>query len=120
VKLQRTCSLVDMARDAGLEELVSNALGELPGVSGKAMFGGWAFLLYGNLLCGVRRGSLMLRVGRDNEEWALAIPGVDSVVMRGRRMQGYVRVMPEAYGEDGVRQRLVEAAVRFTGTLARK
>jgi TfoX N-terminal domain len=109
-----------MARDAGLEELVSSALGDLPGVTGKAMFGGWAFLLHGNLLCGVRRDGLMLRVGREHEAWALAIPGVDSVAMRGRRMQGYVRVLPEAYGEDGVRQRLVDAAVRFTGSLPRK
>jgi hypothetical protein len=49
------------------------------------MFGGWAFLLHGNLLCGVRRGSLVLRVGRANEDWALSVPGVVPVLMRGRR-----------------------------------
>jgi TfoX N-terminal domain len=106
-----------MARDPGLEELVQNALGSTPGVTGKAMFGGWAFLLYGHLLCGARRGSLMLRVGEENESWALEIPGVGPVVMRGRRMRGYVRAGAEAYGDDGVRQRLVEAAVAFTGSL---
>jgi len=56
------------------------------------MFGGWAFLLHGNLLCGVRRGSLMLRVGPAYERWALTMPGVVPVLMRGRRMHGYVRV----------------------------
>ena len=34
-----------MARDAGLEELLREELGQRPGLSEKAMFGGWAFLL---------------------------------------------------------------------------
>ena len=109
-----------MPRDAGLEELVQSTLGSLPGLTEKAMFGGWAFLLHGNLLCGTRRGSLMLRVGRDSEPWALEIPGVVPVVMRGRRMQGYVRATPEAYADDNHRQRLLDAAVAFTRTLPRK
>ena len=109
-----------MPRDAGLEELVHGALGSLPGLTEKAMFGGWAFLLHGNLLCGARRGSLMLRIGRDNEVWAFEIPGVIPVVMRGRRITGYVRATPEAYADDNHRRRLLDAAVAFTHTLPRK
>ena len=109
-----------MARDVGLEELVLGTLGGIDGLSGKAMFGGWAIMLHGNLLCGVRRESLMLRLGCENEAWALEIAGVEPVVMRGRTMKGYVRVGPEGYGDDGVRQRLVDAAVGFTGLLPRK
>jgi TfoX N-terminal domain len=109
-----------MPRDPGLEELVHSTLGALPGLSEKAMFGGWAFLLHGNLLCGARQGSLMLRVGRDNEPWALALPGVVPVVMRSRRMQGYVRAAPEAYADDDIRQRLLAAAVAFTLSLPKK
>jgi hypothetical protein len=109
-----------MARDRGLEELVQGTLGSLPGLQEKAMFGGWAFLLNGNLLCGARKGSLMLRVGADNETWALEIPNVEPVVMRGRRMAGYVRATPEAYGDDELRQRLLDAAVAFTRSLPRK
>lgn len=106
-----------MPRDPGLEELVQNSLGNLPGLTGKAMFGGWAFLLHGKLLCGARRGSLMLRVGRDNEAWALEIPGVVPVMMRGRRMHGYVRASQEVYADDALRQRLLDAAVAFTRSL---
>jgi hypothetical protein len=109
-----------MPRDPGLEELLHDALGDLPGLSEKSMFGGWAFLLHGKLLCGVRSGSLMLRVGPDNESWALTIPGVSPVVMRGRRMRGYVRMAPEAYSLDDTRQRLVDAAVAFTRSLPEK
>lgn len=96
------------------------ALGDLSGLTEKSMFGGWAFLLHGKLLCGARRGSLMLRVGPDNETWALAIPGVEPVVMRGRRMRGYVRAGLEAYSQDDDRQRLMDAAVAFTRSVAKK
>lgn len=109
-----------MPRDPGLEELVHAALGNAPGLTGKAMFGGWAFLLHGNLLCGTRRGSLMLRVGPANEVWALTLPGVVPVTMRGRRMHGYVRATPEAYADDALRQRLLDAAIAFTLSLPRK
>ncbi len=109
-----------MPRDPGLEEFVRCTLGGLPGVSEKLMFGGWAFLLHGNLLCGARRGSLMLRVGPDNESWALTIPGVNSVFMRGRQMRGYVRAAAEAYCDDGNRQRLLNAAIAFNLSLPKK
>ena len=109
-----------MPRDPGLEELVHATLRDPPGLTEKAMFGGWAFLLHGHLLAGTRRGSLMLRIGLDNESWALAIPGVTPVVMRGRRMKGYVRASPEAYADDALRQRLLDAALAFTGALPRK
>ena len=56
-----------MPRDPGLEELVKSSLGNTRGLTEKAMFGGWAYLLHGNLLIGARRSSLLLRVGKDNE-----------------------------------------------------
>ena len=109
-----------MPRDPGLEELVRSALGDQARVTEKAMFGGLAFLLQGNLLCGVRRGRLMLRVGPENEGWAVNISGVAPVIMRGRRMPGYIYAGREAYADDGIRQRLLDAAVAFTGSLPRK
>ena len=56
-----------MPRDPGLEELIKSSLTHTRGLSEKTMFGGWAYLLHGNLLIGARRGSLLLRVGKDNE-----------------------------------------------------
>jgi hypothetical protein len=109
-----------MPRDAGLEELIHEALADVAGVTEKPMFGGWAFLLHGNLLCGARQGSLMLRVGPYNEAWALEISGVEPVIMRGRRMRGYIRATDRVYGQDDERQRLVEAAVAFTRSLPKK
>ena len=109
-----------MPRDPGLEELVKSSLGNTRGLSEKAMFGGWAWLLHGNLLCGARRGSLLLRVGKENEAWANEISGVATAIMGGRRMAGWVRATPEAYGNDALRQKLIAAALHFTGSLPKK
>jgi hypothetical protein len=109
-----------MPRDAHLEGLIHDALANVAGVSEKPMFGGWAFLLHGNLLCGARQGSLMLRVGPDNEDWALALSGVEPVMMRGRRMRGYIRATTTACLQDEGRERLMKAAVAFTLSLPKK
>ena len=109
-----------MARDAGLEELIREELGDRAGLSEKAMFGGWAYLLQGNLLLGAREGSLLVRLGKGNDGWALELPGVETMVMQGRSMPGWVRARAAAYGDDALRRRLLEAAVAFVRTLPPK
>ncbi|UWZ83953.1 TfoX/Sxy family protein [Occallatibacter riparius] len=109
-----------MPRDKALEALINDALGPLPGLTQKGMFGGWAWLLHGNLLCAARTNSMMIRLGRENEPWALEISGITPTIMRGRRMHGWVRVAPEAYGHDELRDRLLKAALEFNRTLPKK
>ena len=43
-----------MARNKVLEELLNDDLAQVRGLTEKAMFGGRAWLLNGNLLCGAR------------------------------------------------------------------
>jgi hypothetical protein len=57
-----------------------------------------------------------LRIGSDNEVWANEIPDVATAIMRGR-MSGWVRVTTEVYSDDALRQKLIDAAVQFTGSL---
>lgn len=109
-----------MARDKGLEELLTGELDSVPGLSQKAMFGGWAWLVNGNLLCGARSDGLLVRLGKENEAWALEIPGVAPMMMRERRMLGWVRAAPKVYGNDALRQRLVKAALEFNRSLPPK
>jgi hypothetical protein len=109
-----------MARDPGLEEVLNEELGSVPGITAKAMFGGWAWLLNDNLLCGARPDGMLLRVGKANEVWALKLAGVVPMISRGRRMSGWVRAALEAYGDDAVRRKLLDAALKFTGSLPRK
>lgn len=109
-----------MARDKGLEELVNDGLESVRVLTQKAMFGGWAWLVNGNLLCAARVGSLLVRLGKENESWALKIPGVIPMMVRERRMHGWVRASAEVYSDDELRQRLLNAALDFNKTLEKK
>ena len=65
-----------MAYDEGLATRVREVLGDRPGLVEKQMFGGLAFLVHGNMACGVRGEDLIVRVAADTAEAALAEPGV--------------------------------------------
>jgi len=109
-----------MARDEGLEELVNDELRSVPCITGKAMFGGRAWLLRGNLLCGARHDGLLVRLGKGNDAWALKLKGVKPMVSRGKSMHGWVRADASVYGEDGTRRKLIAAALKFVGSLSGK
>jgi hypothetical protein len=109
-----------MARDRGLEELLSDHLAGTPGLTQKAMFGGMAWLVNGNLLCGAREDGMLVRLGKNNDAWALTIPGIAPMVMQGRKMNGWVRAAAEVYGDDTLRRKLLQAALDFSRTLPKK
>jgi len=109
-----------MARDTGLEELLREELGTISGLSEKPMFGGLAFLLDGNLLCGARQDGMLIRLGKGNDGWALNLPGAAQMLSGGRAMHGWVRVEAEIYGDDDMRRRLLEAAITFVRSLPAK
>lgn len=106
-----------MARDPGLEELLNEQLEGVRGLAQKPMFGGWAWLLNGNLLCAARDDGMLVRLGKGKDDWALDLPGIVPILSRGRHMQGWVRAVPEAYGDDALRQKLVDAALDFNRSL---
>lgn len=109
-----------MPRDAGLEELIRQELGERSGLSEKPMFGGLAFLLDGNLLCGARSDGMLVRLGKGNDGWALALAGIELMVMGDRPMNGWVRAGAQAYGDDALRKRLLDAALAYVLSLPPK
>jgi hypothetical protein len=109
-----------MARDEGLEELLRDELQAEPGLTQKAMFGGWAWLLNGNLLCGARADGMLARLGKDRDGWALDMPDVVPMILRDRRMHGWVRAGPAAFGDDALRRRLIAAALSFVRSLPAK
>ena len=84
------------------------------------MFGGRAWLLGGNLLCAARDDGMLTRLGADNDGWALKTPGIGPMISRGRPMRGWVRAAPEAYGDDALRRKLIDAALSFVKALPAK
>jgi TfoX/Sxy family transcriptional regulator of competence genes len=91
-----------MAYDEGLAERVRAQLGGEPDITEKRMFGGLAFLLGGNMSVGVYGDELLVRVGREESDDALAEPGTRLFDMAQRRpMHGWILVAPEAVEDDG-------------------
>jgi hypothetical protein len=109
-----------LARDEGLEELLRHDLEAESGLTEKVMFGGRAWLLNGNLLCGARDDGMLLRLGKDGDGWALETPDIVPMISRGRQMQGWVRAGPIAFGDDLLRRKLINAALAFVRSLPAK
>ena len=75
-----------MAFDERHAQILRDSLVGLDGISEKRMFGGLCFLLDGNMLCGVHKDGGMARVGKENEETAVKLRGVDPLSFTGRRI----------------------------------
>jgi hypothetical protein len=90
-----------MAYDEDLAHRVRAALGADPGLSEKRMFGGLAFLVGGHLaLAASGQGGLMVRVDPAGSEELVDDVLVHRMVMRGREMDGWLRVAAEAVETD--------------------
>ena len=105
-----------MAYDETLAERVRDRLAALPGVTDKRMFGSLAFLTDGRLTVGVTGDDLMVRVGPDGADAALARPGTRPMEMGGRRMRGWIRV-DGAELDDDVLTGWLDRARAFVATL---
>lgn len=109
-----------MARDEGLEDLVRGDLAGVPGLREKAMFGGLAWLLDGHLLCAARDDGMLVRLGKGQDGWAVKTPGISPMINGGRPMTGWVRADEDAYGDDSLRRKLIDAALQFVRSLPDK
>jgi TfoX/Sxy family transcriptional regulator of competence genes len=85
-----------MAYDEDLANRVRELVADEAGLTEKKMFGGLAFLIDGNMAVGVSgQGGLMVRVEPDETDALVAKPHARAFEMRGREMQGWVRVDAE-------------------------
>jgi TfoX/Sxy family transcriptional regulator of competence genes len=107
-----------MPHDPHLAELLRDALRGRKGITEQAMFGGYCWMLNGNMLCGVEVGRFMFRVGKTLEPEALA-RGAERVVFSGRPMGGIVWVDADAALEAGL-DSWIDFAARFAGALPPK
>lgn len=90
------------------------------GVSEKRMFGGIAFLLRGNMCCGVHGEDLMVRLAPEETEKALSRPGVRVFDLTGRPMTGWILVGPHGTASAAALRKWVGIAEAFAGSLAPK
>jgi len=109
-----------MAFNEALADRIRQRLARKQGVEEKKMFGGIGFLLGGNMLVGVWKNSLIVRLGPDGGDEALLEPHVREFDITGRPMKGWVLVAPEGVENDDQLTGWVQRAVDFVATLPKK
>lgn len=109
-----------MAYDEHLAERIRAALSAVPGVGERKMFGGLAFMLGGHMACGVVGEQLLVRVGPEGYEAALAQPHAREMDFTGRPLRGFVYVSPEGIDSEGDLRAWVERGARFAQSLPPK
>ena len=109
-----------MAFSEALAQRVRETLGKRKGISERKMFGGLAFLLNGNMCCGVMGDLLMLRLGESGAAEALAEPHVRPMDFTGRPMKNMVYVDPPGLASEETLRKWVRQAVAFASSLPAK
>lgn len=116
----RTDTVV-MAYDEALAARIRDHVADLaPQAVEKRMFGGLAFLVGGNMAVAASgEGGLMLRCAPEDTERLLAEPGTAPMVMRGRAMNGWLRVDDAVLDDAGLR-RWIAVGVVYAAALPAK
>lgn len=109
-----------MAFDEALADRIRKGLGRKKGITERKMFGGIGFLLNGNLLVGVWKNSLCVRLNPDETEEALTEPFVKRFDITGRPMKGWVLVESGGIEENEQLKDWIGRAVKFVGKLPKK
>ena len=109
-----------MAYDDGLAQRVREELEERTGYEEKHMFGGIGFMLHGHMACGVIGEDLIVRVGRERYESALAEPHTRPFDMTGRPMTGWVVVAPDGCRADEDLEGWIEEGAAYALSLPAK
>jgi TfoX/Sxy family transcriptional regulator of competence genes len=85
-----------MAYDEALADRIRDLLHRERGLSEKKMFGGLAFLIVGNMAVAASgQGGILVRVDPAQSDKLVDSSKATVAVMRGRPMQGWLRVAPE-------------------------
>ena len=113
-----------MPYDETLAQRVRDLLGpgDRPGESivERKMFGGLAFMLNGNMCCGVEKENLMLRVGPARYEETLSRPHARPMDFTGRPMKGFIYVDAQGVADSNSLQEWLTLAVDFAASLPPK
>ena len=109
-----------MPYDEKLADRIRQVLPKQKAISERKMFGGIAFMLGGNMCCGVAKDLLMARIGPEGYERALREPYVQPMDFTGRPLRGFVYVSPAGYQTDESLESWVGRAVRFASSLPPK
>jgi TfoX/Sxy family transcriptional regulator of competence genes len=110
-----------VAYDEDLANRIRELIADEDGVAEKKMFGGLAFLIAGNMSVSASgQGGLLLRCDPDETEALLKKPHAEPFEMRGRVMDGWLRVAPEGLRTKRELAPWVERGVAYARSLPPK
>jgi TfoX/Sxy family transcriptional regulator of competence genes len=109
-----------MPYDEELAERVRDAISMRDAISEREMFGGITFMLAGNMACGVIGDELIVRVGKEHAERALAEPHTRPFDFTGRPMRAWVVVAAAGIASDEALAEWVDAGAAFAASLPAK
>lgn len=99
---------------------IRNLIDDIPGIIEKQMFGGTAFLLNGNMACGIHKDHLVIRVGKENYRESLKKKYVREFDITGRPMTGWVMISEKGYEKDDDLKFWVEKGIEYAKSLPKK
>ena len=110
-----------MAYDEDLANRIRELLAAESGVTEMRMFGGLAFLVGGHMAVAASgQGGLMVRVDPAQTDELVRKDGVSRMVMRGKEMDGWLRVTCETVSTDRELERWVRIGTAYAGSLPPK
>ncbi len=109
-----------MSYDESLYLRISAILKATKGVELKKMFGGVCFMHRGNMLCGIDRQRLMVRVGPNQYDLALSLKNASEMDITGKPMKGFIFVSEDGYKTDKSLSKWLDLGLNFTSTLPKK
>jgi len=110
-----------VAYDEDLADRIRELVGSEKGLTEKKMFGGLAFLINGNMAVSASgQGGLLLRVDPEETAALLKKPHAGPFVMRGRAMDGWMRVDTEGLRTKRQLEPWVTRGVAYARSLPRK
>ena len=110
-----------MAYDEKLAQRIRELVADEDGMTEQKMFGGLAFLINGNMsVAASGQGGLLLRVDPDGTEALVAEEHAQPFVMRGRQMDGWLRVDAEGVRTKRQLERWIRRGVGYARSLPAK
>ncbi|HLW94263.1 MAG TPA: TfoX/Sxy family protein [Solirubrobacteraceae bacterium] len=109
-----------MAYDEELATRVRELLATTPRVSERKMFGGLAFMIAGNMACGIVGTDLMLRLGEAGADAALDEPYVRPMDFTHRPMKTMVYVSPAGTNTPQALRGWIDKALAYASSLPAK
>ena len=110
-----------MAYDEKLADRVRELLGSETGVTEKKMFGGLAFLIAGNMAVAASgQGGLLVRVDPEQSDKLVVTTNARPMEMRGRQMQGWLRLDSDDVRSRRQLARWVELGATYARSLPAK